>query len=206
MGERFEPGQRIRIVGEYGPLKPVQATVINATERELRLRLEGQEPHPAGNSSPSDEGGEGARTPAPLAQAQHRSVDRRAQRHYPVWWPCVITSSLPVASHPAVVIDVSTGGVAIETAATVTSERLLLTLESGGATCELHCAVVASEESWRGAVLHVAFEDLGEQQEAFIARLVDRWRNVFDEAQSYLVRSTRSRQRPRWIDDPTLED
>ena len=185
MSERFEPGQRIRLVGEYGPLKPVHATVINATERELRLRLEGQEPHPAGNSSPSGEGGEGAGAPAPQAQARHRSVDRRAQRHYPVWWPCVITSSLPAASHPAVVIDVSTGGVAIETAAPVTSERLLLTLESGGATCELHCAVVASEESWRGAVLHMAFEDLGEQQEAFIARLVDRWRNVLTRRRAF---------------------
>ena len=205
MSERFEPGQRIRLVGEYGALEPVQATVINATERELRLRLEGREPHLAGNSSRSGEAEAEARTPAPLAQAQHRSLDRRAQRHYPVWWPCVITGSLPAASHPAVVIDVSSGGVVIETAATFTSERLLLTLEGASATCELHCAVVASEESWRGAVLHVAFEDLSEQQEAFIARLVERWRDVFDKAQSYLISSTRSRQRPRWTNDPSVE-
>ena len=203
MGRQFEPGQRVRLIGDHGPpTPPIQATVMNATDRELRLRLEGREPQVATPLPPSRERPAEANTPRPLPLARYGSLDRRADRHYPVWWPCLITGPGAAGTHPAVVIDVSEGGVAIETSAPFTSERLLLTLQADRAKkCELRCAVIASEESWRGAVLHVAFEELNDQQQVTIGKLIDRWRDVFDEAQSYLVSSPRIRERPGTVDD-----
>ena len=211
MEHEFHDGEPIMVFLDGGAEDPVRGRVTRAHDGRLQVQVEGLGAFSALEDAVAVSAGEdphyvhakiipiGRRRIAIEAEGPWRSVEARRAQRYPVWWPCGIREHGGTKWRSAVILDISTGGVAVEVPAWGDADGFTLAIEWQGERCLLECRVAGREESWAGTLVHSSFPDLGETKKQFVEGIIASWRKVFEEAQTYLIsRGDRRGVRPDW--------
>lgn len=106
-----------------------------------------------------------------LDQPFHR-FDLRGQSRFPLTARVEVRSRLSMTRHPGVVIDMSTGGMAVEVTTKPTGKALDVAVQVGGYGATLPCETVGTGGDDGHAILHLKFVGLTASQLAFVRNVI----------------------------------
>ncbi len=154
------PGELLVVLGREGGQCQARATVLAVGPVDWRLTLQ---------------------------SAWHARLDNRLAPRYPLFEDAVVRIPGTAVSLPARMVDFSTAGAALETAAWPGGRNLIITAEWGGRRVELPSQCVLSERTWRGATVHCQFAGLDGETESVVEGWVADLRQAFEQVQTCLA-------------------
>lgn len=185
MGELPEPGCTVAIVWRGEAAGTAYGVLQSASGAVLAVELPATPPWAAGDPVMlvvSDLGNRQlARATFTNARAQvalfrldqpfHR-FDLRGQSRFPLTARVEVRARQSMTRHPGVVIDVSTGGMAVEVQTRPAGKGVDVTVQVGGYGATLPCEIVGSGGDEGRVVLHLKFVGLTPSQLAFVRNVI----------------------------------
>ena len=101
-----------------------------------------------------------------------RLIDTRDRTRYATAIEIAMHTGPRSRPQPAVMTDISNGGMAVQVATPVAEETVEITIEHEGFSSRLSCRVVNAESDDEQTVLHLQFEGLSSAQAAFVRNLL----------------------------------
>lgn len=116
------------------------------------------------------------------------TLEHRASHRSPVWLHVVVQSEDEPSGRSGLIVDLSRGGAAVELDAWSGEDRGMLGLLGDGLRYLIPFTVVDVESTFKGALLHVKFEDVDPRCITFLAETLAGAEAEFEAAQKHLAR------------------
>ena len=101
-----------------------------------------------------------------------RPFDLRGQPRYPVLARAEVRPTIGPTRHPAMVLDISSGGLAVEVPHRPSGSSVEVLMRCFGYSATLPCTIVGSTDYEARSVLHLRFAELSLTQQAFVRNVI----------------------------------